>query len=84
MVKKKEKFIKWKNCLQKMKSCQGIDFNIERLFHFEEEKWRYIRYVFIDAFMYLATNCLSLRGSEETLTDFTENLPQRSQENFLN
>lgn len=80
----KEHFIKWKTRLQQMKSCQGIDCNLERLIHSEKEKWRHILLVVMDVVMYLATNCLSIRGSREKLTDFTENFPQPSHGNFLN
>ena len=74
----KECIIKWTTRLKQRKSSQGIDRDIERLFHSEKEKWRQIIYAIIDAVMYLATNCLSFRGSKETLSDLTANFLQPS------
>ncbi|XP_044766148.1 uncharacterized protein LOC123322270 [Coccinella septempunctata] len=82
--KHKECFIKWKTRLQQMKSCLGIDCDIERQIHSEKEKWRHILHVAMDAVMYLATNCLSFRGSKESQIDFTQHCLQLSRGNFLN
>ncbi|XP_022903846.2 zinc finger MYM-type protein 1-like [Onthophagus taurus] len=80
----KECVIKWKTRLQQIKSCQGIDRDVELLIQSEKEKWRQILHVVMDAVMYLATNCLSFRGSKETINDLTINYPQPNQGNFLN
>ncbi|XP_071051068.1 zinc finger MYM-type protein 5-like [Onthophagus taurus] len=80
----KECVIKWKTRLQQIKSCQGIDRDVELLIQPEKEKWRQILHVVMDAVMYLATNCLSFRGSKETINDLTINYPQPNQGNFLN
>nr|CAH7732522.1 unnamed protein product [Callosobruchus chinensis] len=80
----KECMIKWKTRLQQMKSCQGIDQDIERVVHTEKEKWRQILRIVMDAVLYLSTNCLSFRGSHETPSDLITQCPQPSQGNFLN
>ncbi|VEN56975.1 unnamed protein product [Callosobruchus maculatus] len=80
----KECMIKWKTRLQQMKSCQGIDQDIERAIHTEKEKWRQILRIVMDAVLYLSTNCLSFRGSNETPSDLITQCPQPSQGNFLN
>lgn len=80
----KECMIKWKTRVQQMKSCQGIDQDIERVIHSEKEKWRQILRIVMDAVLYLSTNCLSFRGSHETPSDLITQYPQPSQGNFLN
>lgn len=49
----RECIIKWKIRVQQMKSCQGIDHDIERLIHTEKEKWREILHIAMDAIVYL-------------------------------
>ncbi|GBP94098.1 Zinc finger MYM-type protein 1 [Eumeta japonica] len=80
----KECMIKWKTRVQQMKSCQGIDQDIERVIHSEKEKWRQILRVVMDAVLYLSTNCLSFRGCHETPSDLITQYPHPSQGNFLN
>ncbi|KFM74271.1 hypothetical protein X975_04207, partial [Stegodyphus mimosarum] len=76
--------IKWKIRLQQMKSCQGIDHDIEKLIHTEKEKWREILHIIMDAVFYLSTNYLSFRGSDETPSSLLTKCPRPSQGNFLN
>ncbi|XP_018574116.1 uncharacterized protein LOC108913121 [Anoplophora glabripennis] len=76
----KECMIKWKTRVQQMKSCQGIDQDIERVIHSEKEKWRQILRIVMDAVLYLSTNCLSFRGSHETPSDLITQCPQPRQE----
>lgn len=66
-----------------MKSCQGIDQNIERVINSVKEKWRQIPRVILDAILYLSTNCLFFHGSNETPSDLITQYPQHSQGNFL-
>lgn len=76
--------IKWKKREQQIKSCQGIDQDIERVIHSEKEKWRQILRIVMDAVLYLSTKCLSFHGSHETPRDLITQCPQPSQDNFLN
>lgn len=80
----KECIIKWKTRVQQIKSCQGIDQDIERVIHTEKEKWRQILRIVMDAVLYLSTNCLSFRGSHETPSNLITQCPQPCQGNFLN
>nr|CAI5851170.1 unnamed protein product [Callosobruchus analis] len=80
----KECMIKWKTRLQQMKSCQGIDQDLERVVNSEKEKWREILQIVMDAVLYLSTNCLAFRGSNETPSDLITQYPRPSQGNFLN
>lgn len=80
----KESMIKWKTRVQQMKSCQGIDQDVERVIHSEREKWRQILRIIMDAVLYLSTNCLSFRGSHEAPSDLITQCPRPSQGNFLN
>lgn len=80
----KECMIKWKTRVQQIKSCQGIDQDIEIVIHTEKEKWRQILRIVIDAVLYLSTNCLSFRRSHETPSDLITQCPKPCQGNFLN
>ena len=80
----RECMIKWKIRVQQMKSCQGIDHDVERLIYTEKEKWRQILHIVMDAVLYLSTNCLSFRGHDENPSGLITECPRPSQGNFLN
>lgn len=78
-----ECIIKWRTLSKTIKSCSGINKDIERAIEIEKQKCREILHVVIDAVMYLATNCLSFRGSEENQCALTS-AGTKSRGNFLN
>lgn len=82
--KHKEIFVKWKTLLKTSNSDSGISSHLEKVIECEKNKWREILRIIIDAILYLATNCLPLRGLKETQNKLTLSCASKEQGNFLN
>lgn len=76
--------IKWKTRLITIKTCRGIDKELEKSIQLEKHKWRVVLLAIIDAVMYLAANCLAFRGSNESIENILESKCSISRGNFLN
>lgn len=83
-INHKECEIKWKSRFIAMKTCKGIDKELETSIQLEKRKWKEVLLAVIDAVMYLATNCLAFRGSDECIENILESKYSISRGNFLN